>query len=53
MTHSNLCNHICCNHIEKRKDVMVGKAFEKTSKESQKTKKEARFEDIKELLGMK
>ncbi|KIR59606.1 DNA repair protein Rad5 [Cryptococcus bacillisporus CA1873] len=39
--------------IQKRKDVMVGKAFEKTSKESQKTKKEARFEDIKELLGMK
>lgn len=32
---------------------MVAKAFEKSSKESQKTKEEARFEDIKELLGMK
>lgn len=48
MTHSNVFNH-----IEKRKDAMVAKAFEKSSKESQKTKKDARFEDIKELLGMK
>ncbi|OXG23958.1 DNA repair protein Rad5 [Cryptococcus neoformans Tu259-1] len=39
--------------IQKRKDAMVAKAFEKSSKEGQKTKKEARFEDIKELLGMK
>ncbi|KGB78750.3 hypothetical protein CNBG_4588 [Cryptococcus deuterogattii R265] len=39
--------------IQKRKDAMVAKAFEKSSKESQRTKKEARFEDIKEILGMK
>lgn len=48
MTHSNVFNH-----IEKRKDAMVAKAFEKSSKESQRTKKEARLEDIKEILGMK
>ncbi|WVQ81722.1 hypothetical protein IAT38_003847 [Cryptococcus sp. DSM 104549] len=39
--------------IQKRKDELVAKAFEKSSKDKQKAKKEARFEDLKELLGMK
>ncbi|WWC89156.1 uncharacterized protein L201_004074 [Kwoniella dendrophila CBS 6074] len=39
--------------IQKRKDAVVAKAFEKSSKESKMTKKEARFEDLKELLGVK
>ncbi|WRT66541.1 uncharacterized protein IL334_003500 [Kwoniella shivajii] len=39
--------------IQKRKDALVAKAFEKSSRESTKTKKEARFEELKELLGVK
>ncbi|WWC70170.1 uncharacterized protein I206_104118 [Kwoniella pini CBS 10737] len=39
--------------IQKRKDALVAKAFEKSSKESKMTKKEARFEEMKELLGVK
>ncbi|WWC94582.1 hypothetical protein V866_001429 [Kwoniella sp. B9012] len=38
--------------IQKRKDALVAKAFEKSSKESKMTKKEARFEELKELLGV-
>ncbi|WWC62158.1 uncharacterized protein I303_104750 [Kwoniella dejecticola CBS 10117] len=39
--------------IQKRKDALVAKAFEKSGKESKMTKKEARFEEMKELLGVK
>ncbi|OCF32964.1 DNA repair protein Rad5 [Kwoniella heveanensis BCC8398] len=38
--------------IQKRKDALVAKAFEKTGKETTKAKKEARFEELKELLGV-
>ncbi|WVF71338.1 hypothetical protein IAT40_006141 [Kwoniella sp. CBS 6097] len=38
--------------IQKRKDALVAKAFEKSGKETTKAKKEARFEELKELLGV-
>lgn len=37
---------------ETRKDDLVAKAFEKTSKETKRDKREARFEDIKALFGI-
>ncbi|KAK4688842.1 hypothetical protein P7C73_g1286, partial [Tremellales sp. Uapishka_1] len=39
--------------IQKRKDALVAHAFEKTGKETVKAKKEARFEELKELFGVK
>ncbi|ODO09326.1 hypothetical protein I350_02926 [Cryptococcus amylolentus CBS 6273] len=39
--------------IQKRKDELVAKAFEKSTKEIKKSKKEARFEEMKEILGLK
>lgn len=39
--------------IEKRKDDLVAKAFEKSGGSGAKSKKEARYEDLKELLGLK
>ncbi|WVR06882.1 hypothetical protein IAU60_003918 [Kwoniella sp. DSM 27419] len=38
--------------IQKRKDALVAKAFEKSGKESARAKKEARVEELKELLGV-
>jgi len=39
--------------IQKRKDAMVAKAFEKSgSKETAQEKRQARFEELKELLGV-
>jgi SWI/SNF-related matrix-associated actin-dependent regulator of chromatin subfamily A3 len=38
---------------EKRKDALVAQAFEKSSKENARAKKEARFEELKQLLGVK
>lgn len=37
---------------EKKKDDLVAKAFEKSSKESKKDKREARFDEIKALFGI-
>jgi len=37
---------------EKRKDELVAKAFEKTGGGSGKSMKQARYEDLKELLGI-
>lgn len=38
---------------EKRKDEIVAKAFAKSSKESARSKKQARFDELKELFGMR
>lgn len=39
---------------EKRKDELVAKAFEKSgTKETKAAKKQARFEEMKELFGVK
>jgi len=37
---------------EKRKDALVAKAFEKTGGGNGKSMKQARYEDLKELLGI-
>jgi SWI/SNF-related matrix-associated actin-dependent regulator of chromatin subfamily A3 len=38
--------------VEKRKDELVAKAFEKTGGGGGKSMKQARYEDLKELLGI-
>lgn len=37
---------------EKKKDELVAKAFEKSSKESKKDKREARFDELRMLFGI-
>jgi SWI/SNF-related matrix-associated actin-dependent regulator of chromatin subfamily A3 len=39
--------------VEKRKDELVAKAFEKTGGAGSKSMRQARYEDLKELLGVK